>query len=278
MLKISTQIALCVLLAFASSAAAAPSPFDETRLPPQVQRIDGVLVPVPSEIFRTLETFRNSNWKAVVHPDLATLRTSGGSSQIALSLGLVIAEGFLAVAAEDAVGVQDLGKEAQKLARALGVEKSVVVRGNSIIDHASKKEWAAVREEWAGVHADIREAMVEIGSEPLSQLVSLGGWLRGAEALSALVSQHYSAEGAQLLSQPALLDYFGARVSQMEGKIRADPTVMEMEKGIVRLRPLIGSDHRTPISEQQVKDIHNIAADLVKSIALPETAAAPTRQ
>jgi hypothetical protein len=52
----------------------------------------------------------------------------------------------------------------------------------------------------------------------------------------------------------------------MEGKIRADPAVIEMEKGIIRMRPLIGSGNRTPISEQQVKDIHNIVGDLVKSI------------
>jgi hypothetical protein len=194
------------------------------------------------------------------------MQTTGNSAQIALSLGLVIAEGFLAVAAEDTTEVQDLGKAALKLARALGVEKSLLGRGNSIIDRAGKKEWAAVREEWSGVNADLKEAMFEIGSEPLSQLVSLGGWLRGAEALSALVSQHYSAADAQLLYQPILLDYFGKRVSQMESKIRADPAVIEMEKGIIRLKPLIGSEYRTPISEQDVKEIRNIAADLVKSI------------
>ncbi|MEA3187576.1 MAG: hypothetical protein QOD99_1406, partial [Chthoniobacter sp.] len=147
----SAKTACFLLLAFDSLASAVPPPFDEARLPPQVQRIDGVLVPVPSEIFLTLDTFRDSNWTAVLHPDLATLQTTGNSAQIALSLGLVIAEGFLAVAAEDSVGVQDLGKEAHKLARALGVEKSVVGRGNSIVDHASKKEWAAVRKEWSGV-------------------------------------------------------------------------------------------------------------------------------
>ena len=32
--------------------AAAPHPFDDTRLPRQVQRLDGVLVPVPTEILR----------------------------------------------------------------------------------------------------------------------------------------------------------------------------------------------------------------------------------
>ena len=80
------------------------------------------------------------------------------------------------------------------------MEKSVLTRANCIIDHAEKKDWVAVRAEWAGVNADLKEAMVEIGSEPLSQLVSLGGWLRGAEAVSVLVSQHYSTEAAQLLA------------------------------------------------------------------------------
>ena len=260
-------IAFTLLMAFVSFAPAeAPAPYDDTRLPRQVQRIDDILVPVPSEIFRALEAFRDPNWKPVLRPDLATMQTTGNSAQIALSLGLVIAEGFLAVAAEDATAVEDLGKAALKLARALGVGKSFLGRGNSIIDHAGKKDWPAVREEWSGVNADLKEAMVEIGSEPLSQLVSLGGWLRGVEALSALVSQQYSAEAAQLLHQPVLLDYFGKRVSQMESKIRADPVVMGMEKGIIRLRPMIGSENQTPISAEQVKEIRSIAADLVKSI------------
>jgi hypothetical protein len=267
MTKGSAKTAGFLLLAFASSVSAAPPlPFDDTRLPPQVQRIDGVLVPVPSEIFRTLVTFRNPNWTAVAHPELATLPTAGGSAQIALSLGLVVAEGFIAVAAEDASGVQDLGREAQKLARALGVEKSVVGRANSVIDHARKKEWSVVREEWTGVNADIKQAMIEIGSEPLSQLVSLGGWLRGTDALSALISQDYSVEGARLLSQPALLRYFGDLIVQMESKIRADPAVIEMEKGVTELRPLIGTSNQTPISEQQVRDIANLAGALVRSI------------
>ena len=144
--------------------------------------------------------------------------------------------------------------------------KSVLRRGNSIIDHAGKKDWTAVREEWSGVNEDLKDAMVEIGSEPLSQLISLGGWLRGAEALSALVAQHYSAKGAELLQQPVLLGYFEKRMSQMDGKIRADPAVIEMEKGVIRLKPLFGSENPPPISAQQVKQIGQIAADLVKSI------------
>jgi hypothetical protein len=256
-----------LFLAFASFAPAEPpSPADESHLPRQVQRIDGVLVPVPSEIFGTLDRFHDANWQSALRPDVAALQPTGNAAQIALSLGVVIGEGFIAVAAEDRTEVQNLGKAALKLARALGVEKTLLKRGASIVDHAGKKEWTAVRKEWSAADGDVKRAMIEIGSEPLSQLVSLGGWLRGADALSALVSQHYSAENAQLLHQPALIDYFGKRLSKMGNKIRADAIVIETEKGLIRLRPLIGTEYSKPISAQRVKEIHNIVADLVMAI------------
>jgi hypothetical protein len=139
-------------------------------------------------------------------------------------------------------------------------------REKSILEHATKREWPAVRDEWSGVNVDLKKAMIEIKSEPRSQLISLGGWLRGIEALSTLVSQHYSARNARLLYQPVLLDYFGRRLSKMGNKIKADPVVIEMERGVLRLQPLIGSEHGPSISEQDVQKIRNISTDLVKSI------------
>lgn len=256
----------CLLfIASVSCALAEPqSSIDEARLPPQVQRINGVLVPVPDEIFRVLDTFRDSNWKAVLHPDLSALRPAGTPARIALSLGLVLGEGFLAISAEDEAEMQDLGKAAVKLARALGVEKSVIRRKKSVMDHVDRKDWAAVRKEWSEVTADLKAAMIEIKSEPLSQLVSLGGWLRGLEALATLASQHYSAGSAQLLHQPVMLDYFAEVVASMHSKFREDPAVIAMEEGIGRLQSLMGSKHGPSISKHDVRAIHHVSADLVK--------------
>jgi len=239
----------------------------EDVLPPQAQNVGGVLAPVPSEIFRTLDTFKDSNWQAVLHPDLAELRPMGGPPRIALSLGLVIGEGFIAIAADEPDEVEKLGKTALKLARALGVERSVLRRGKSIIDHAEKKEMAAVRREWSGVSADLKDAMIQIKSNPLPQLASLGGWLRGVEALSALISQHYTPKDALLLYQPALLDSFEKSLSGMNAKVRLDPAVVEMAKGITALRPLIGGNRTKPLSKQEVEKVRKISGDLVESIS-----------
>jgi hypothetical protein len=266
MFKDAFKSASYLFFAFACISSAESPTSDEPHLPRQVQRIDGVLVPVASEIFSTLDQFHDANWRSVLRPDLATLQATGNAAQIALSLGVIIGEGFIAVAAQDKTEVQNLGRTAFKLARALGVEKSLLRRGASIIDHAGQKEWAAVRKEWSAADSDLKKAMIEIGSEPLSQLVSLGGWLRGADVLSALISRHYSAENAQLLYQPALLDYFGKRLSKMGSKIRDDAPILETENGIIRLRPLVETGSPNSISEPNVKEIHQIVADLIQTI------------
>src|SRR6266511_4239782 len=61
----------------------------------------------------------------------------------------------------------------------------------------------------------VQQAMNEVHDEKLSQLVSLGGWLRGTEVLTSVVKQHFSNDGAELLHQPDLLTYFQTRLQAM---------------------------------------------------------------
>ena len=95
-----------------------------------------------------------------------------------------------------------------------GVERAALRRSRSIIDHAESGDWLGVRKEWDGVFPMFSKSMDEIRSEQLAQLVSLGGWLRGTEILSALLSQSYSVKDAQLLRQPAMLDYFEKQLAK----------------------------------------------------------------
>ena len=80
--------------------------------------------------------------------------------------------------------------------------------------YADKNEWIAARKEWDGVFSDLQSGMIEIKSKELSQLVSLGGWLRGTEALCALVLENYSPERAELIRQPLLLDPWRSNFSE----------------------------------------------------------------
>lgn len=246
--------------------AAQPSAQKEAReLPPQAAIVRGVLLPVPREIFQTLDRFAHSNWRAVQRPELAHWRPPGDQAQDALLLGAVVAEGFIAVEAEDTAETKNLGRAVLKQARALGVERAALRRSRSIIDHAESGDWPGVRKEWDRVLPDVQRGMNELRSDQLAQLVSLGGWLRGMEVLAVLVSQDYSEEDARLLRQPVLFDYFEKQLAEMNVGLRTDPIVVKMNEGIRKVRRVLGSGD-APISQKKATEISGVLAELVKSL------------
>jgi hypothetical protein len=235
-------------------------------LPSESTVIDGVLVPVPSAVFVTLDKFAHSNWRAVQRPELAQWKPHGNQTEIALLLGAVIAEGFIAVEAEDLAEVKSVGQAVLTLTRGLGVERAALRRSRSIVEHAERGDWPAVRKEWDGLIPDVEQGMKELKSEQLAQFVSLGGWLRGAQALSTLVSQDYSRENAALLQQRGLVDHFDRQLDSIRGDIGIKPIVVRMREGLRRMRTVVASDD-APVPQQKVPEIASIASDLLKSLA-----------
>jgi hypothetical protein len=232
------------------------------QLPPHVTRVEDVLVPVAREVFGTLDEFKDSNWRAVQRQELATARPRGDQSSIALLLGAVIAEGFIAVGAEDANAIKNLGRSLLTLSRGLGVEQWALKRSRSTVDHAEDGDWAAVRQEWDQVLPDVHEGMKELKSQELAHLVSLGGWVRGTEALSVLVRQRYSPEDVELLRQPVVLAHFE---KQLSGKAQDQLALKTVIEGVQNYRRILDST-ASPMSPATVKEVGAVAAKLVRSL------------
>jgi hypothetical protein len=112
---------------------------------------------------------------------------------------------------------------------------------------------------------DVKGAMSELRSDELSQLVSLGGWLRGTEALTMVVGRKFSKEGAELLHQPVLLEHFKRRIAAMKEK-RQTRLVDLVQKGLEEIRPLMAGADGVEVSEKTVLEIGQIAERLVKAI------------
>ena len=234
------------------------------KLPQQATLVEDVIVPVPSEVFGVLDKLGSPNWHDVLRTDKPG--SPGVRSETALLLGNVIAEGFIAVEAQEPEQVKKIGRTVLDLSKAMGVQKAVVARSSAIIEFADKKDWPRVRKELDGALSDVKQAMAELHDEELAQLVSLGGWLRGTEALTQLVKRNYTKESAELLHQPALLDYFDRRLSHMPGRIRSDEVVAKIQKRLPEIRPLIG-EADSEISAKSVEQINEIVHDLVSAIA-----------
>src|SRR5881296_74020 len=114
------------VIGFSAQAAQAPQHIDVK----QYKKVEDVVVPLPNEVFGALNKLGSVNWKEYV-------RSSKGSNfterpRIALLLGTVIADGFIAVQAEDAPAVKEIGQRVQTLARGIGVERSITPHAKAI--------------------------------------------------------------------------------------------------------------------------------------------------
>jgi hypothetical protein len=238
---------------------APPNHIDLSKFP--ATQLDEVVVPLPSEVFNVLDKLGSPNWQEQLRDP--NIRNRGEREQIALLLGSVVAEGFVAVEAADKARVKQIGRDVLELARAIGVESTVLTRTNSIVTKADAGDWISVRRELDGALTDVKRAMIELKDAQLAHLVSLGGWLRGTEVLTSVVQKSYSLDGADLLNQPDLLRYFQERLADMPPRMRNKPLVNRIQKGLDEISPLI-NQKPTPGS---VRRINEITGQIVKAIA-----------
>ena len=224
------------------------------------QKVENVVVPLPNEVFGALNKLGSVNWKEYVRSNRGS--NFGERPRIALLLGSVIADGFIAVQAEDAPAVKEIGQRVLALSKGIGVSTSITPHAKAIIEAADKKKWDNVRLELDRTQSSVQQAMNELHDEKLSQLVSLGGWLRGTEVLTAVVTKNFSTGGAELLHQPDLLVYFQTHLQALQAMPQFKmPLLQEIQVALVEVQPLIDVGDKR-ISAQSVKKINEITTRL----------------
>jgi hypothetical protein len=244
---------------FGARAAQAPQHIDVKQLKLS-KEIENVVVPVPDEIFAALNKLGPVNWKEYV-------RSSRGSNfgerpRIALLLGSIIADGFIAVQAQDAPAVKEIGQRVLTLSNGIGVRSSITPHAKAIIEAADKKSWQNVRKELDRTQNSVQSAMNELHDEKLSQLVSLGGWLRGTEVLTSVVTKNFSTGGAELLHQSDLLDYFDSKLRDLQTMPEFNMQLLqEIQGALVQVKPLINVGSQK-ISAESVRKINEITTRL----------------
>src|SRR5438046_8050852 len=245
-------------LAVCANGAQAPQHIDVKQLSTTVE---DVVVPLPNEIFGALNKLGPVNWKEHVRSDKGPNFTE--RPRIALLLGTVIADGFIAVQAEDAPTVREIGQRVLTLAKGIGVGNSITPHAKAIIEAADKRNWDGVRQELDRTQNSVQQAMNEVHDEKLAQLVSLGGWLLGTEILTAVVVKRYSQDGAELLHQPDLLSYFESRLQSMpEFNLKL---IHDIQAALVEVRPLInvGEANISPASVKKINEITTRLGDAI---------------
>ncbi len=252
------------LAALGTARAAKPDHLTPEQLAAAFQ-IDSITVPTPGELFAALEKIGKPNWQGQYRKPIE----SGYSSrpQIALNLGGLVADGYIAVEAEDSQQVKNIGKDIEAMAKGLGVSQNILSRGGSITEFAENNEWNALKEELEATQNEVKLAMDEQHDDELVVLVSLGGWIRGTEVVSSWIVKNYTPENARILRQPALIAFLRGKINSLSGKIQEDPLVGKVSKGLGEMQGLVSFPREAPPSLEDVKKLKDASSTLVKEIS-----------
>ena len=227
-------------------------------------RSDSISIPTPGELFAALEKPGKPNWVGQMRGPIGT--NYKNRAQIALNLGSLIADGFIAVEAKDSQQVKNIGTDIIKLAKALGVSENVLSRGNSINEFAENDEWDALQEELEATQNEVKSSMQTHRDQDLIILVSVGGWVRGTQAVSAAVMQNYDERAAKVLRQPALVNFIQSKLSEVSPDVRNEPLIKEVSGELPGIEKLVTFPVGKSPTADDVKKVNEAVGKIMTEI------------
>src|SRR5881398_3261514 len=198
---------------------------------------DLMTVPTPGELFAALAKTEKINWSAQYRGPMPT--TYSNRAQIALNLGGLIADGFIAVEAKDGQQVKNIGSDIMKLGKALGVSEQLLSRGNSINEFAEHNEWDTLQAELEATENEVKSSMQSHADQELVILVTLGGWIRGTQVVSGAILKNYNEAAAKVLREPALVHFMQSKINEISPELRKEPLVKDVSEQLGEIEKLV---------------------------------------
>jgi hypothetical protein len=227
-------------------------------------RSDSISIPTPGELFAALEKPGKIDWSQQYRGPMPV--TYRNRAQIALNLGGLIADGFIAVEAKDSQQVKNIGSDIIKLAKALGVSENLLSRGNSINEFAENNEWDTLQEELEATQNEVKSSMQSHSDQDLVILVSLGGWIRGTQVVSEAIMRNYNERAAKVLRQPALVKFMQSKINEISPELRGEPLVKDVNEQLTGIEKLVSFPPDKAPSVDEVRKVNEAIGKVMEEI------------
>src|SRR5947208_1998078 len=229
---------------------------------------DSISIPTPGELFAALERSGKINWADQYRGPIPM--TFRNRAQIALNLGGLIADGFIAVEAKDGQQVKNIGSDIIKLAKALGVSEKLLSRGNSINEFAENNEWDTLQEELEATQNEVKSSMQSHADQDLVILVTLGGWIRGTQVVTSAIMQNYDEHSAKVLRQPALVHFMQSKINEISSELRGEPLVKDVSEQLGEIEKLVSFPPGKAPTVDEVRKINKAVGKAMEEIESKE--------
>ncbi len=227
--------------------------------------LDTFTVPTPGELFAAINKQCKPNWTAQARGPINTAYKD--RAQAALNLGGLIADGYIAVEAQDAQQVKNIGRDILSLAKTLGVSKEILARAASITAFADDNNWPSLREELESTQNEVKQEMEALHDEELITLLSIGGWVRGTQVVSSVVLKNFSQETSCILRQPALVDFLRGKLDKLPTRTKDSALIKAVDTGLEDMGKTVSFPLGATPSKEDVQTLHDQATKLGDTIS-----------
>jgi len=227
--------------------------------------LDALSVPSPGEVFSALNRSCRPNWATLVTTATAPVTTE--RAQLALAVGVLAADGYIAVEAKEGQQVKNVGREIMNVAKSLGVSQSLMGRGNSLIEFADNNDWDALADELEATENEVKSTMVGQKDRDLVTLTSSAAWLRGLEVATGVVLGSEDVRGASPLKQPELARRLYSQLELLPDRLKGSHLVSGVGQVLEEIATLLETTGLSKDQEREnLRRIHEKAAGIVQSI------------
>ncbi len=187
-------------------------------------------------------------------------------TKLALSVGLLLADGFFAVEAEQFFDLEPIGRVLLNRAKVLGSGTRVSSHMKSVLEKGAKGEWEALKEELVRTQKDVEKEMVLIRDVDAANLISLAGWLRAFEIGCASSLNPYDPAKAAVLARPEVVEYFVLNLETLEPRIKGNTLVSHIRTNLLTIQEKTKVPEQEVLDEETVRELRTLVEDLVDRI------------
>ncbi len=216
--------------------------------------VNGITTPSIQAIFELLDTLGTLSYDRLQRPlpkDTPRERVAA-----ALSLGALIADGFLVVQCEKIEQMDNIGRALLKHAKVLGAGARMNRHSQSLLEQSLTGDWKKLRTELSKTQFDVEAEMVQLRDVDIAHLVSLGGWLRAFHIATQSVEEHYAADKTRNLARRDIADYYLSNLDTLSEKAQALPIVKNLRTGLQELLPLVDVPEGKELSKDEVHALY----------------------
>ncbi|MBN1970720.1 MAG: hypothetical protein JXR48_04965 [Candidatus Delongbacteria bacterium] len=225
--------------------------------------ISNVVVPLPSEIILALDNLTDVDWKNTVEYNYSADYEE--NYRIVLNLGIKVANGFVAIQAQDKKNIGEMFAVSKNLAENFGAKSNLFSRKEEIVNLVNENNWNELRKTLDDMQQKIKIEMAKYHPDFVT-LASVGGWLQGLNVVTTALEKNYDEKASTILYQPVLINYFIRKLEGLDKKYADLDIIKTIATELKKVKELTDAGYGKPIALDKIKELKVISKNLVQAI------------